>query len=113
MVKAGRDLSSDDLARSLQSAYLTLRDQMTGEGTGTWFCAEPNSYPSTAGCRSAGIRIRTGSIGGPAPEGDGLPTAVVDVMLDGHPQVGNGLLVTVSVPVPGGFPGDPLDWLTS
>jgi hypothetical protein len=91
-----RDLPSDGLADELQAAFRELREAMFRGGTAAWFSAQDTpplacEMPFSWGAYSDGV------IGGQG--GRGLPTALVQAMYNGHPSAGNGLLITMYIPV--------------
>jgi hypothetical protein len=96
VVEPGKDKVADDLAINLQKAFLSLRDEMLAEGRGAWYSPEPNSYPLScempANWFGYGEEIRWDE------EHGGPPTALVNASLTTWGDLGNGLLITMSVP---------------
>ncbi len=99
VVVPGKDKAADELAINLQAAFLSLRDEMLAEGRGTWYSPEPDAYPLScempANWFGYGEEIRWDH---PEDPPGGPPTALVNASLTTWGDLGNGLLVTMSVP---------------
>jgi hypothetical protein len=87
----------------MQLAFEDLRDQMLRDGTAAWLgftdgggfsCEMPFSWRSYPDDVVGGAAAR--------PEEDVPPTVLVRALRDGHPHIGNGLLVTMQQPAPAG-----------
>ena len=94
------DDSSLPLQQGLNQAFESLRDQMIDEGPAAWFgtadddgftCEMPFSWRGYPGAIVGAAAAR--------PEANSPPTVLVRSMRDGHPHVGNGLLVTLQQPL--------------
>lgn len=95
LAEAAIETDATELAVHLRAAFLNLREEMEKEGTGTWYSADPGSFPlrfevPATWLRSPGGEIR--SEGQP----DSVPTANAYASLTTWGRAGNGLLIMMS-----------------
>jgi len=109
-ITSNRFWPTASLLASLADAFVGLKQEMFGEGTGAWFSAdgvnEPgflcempfgwDSYP-------AGVISVSAALGEDAP-----PTALVAGTAEPHPQAGKGVLLKLLVPASSGEDADEL-----
>lgn len=94
----GKDRPGDDLANSLQAAFLGLREEMLAEGTGAWSSPEADSWPLLCEMPATWQRSPGGEIHWD-PQGQGsVPTVPVKASLTTWGSLGNGLLISMCAP---------------
>lgn len=99
VVTPNRELPGEPLGAEFNQALRILVREMLDEGTGAWFSAgldDPSPY-TTYETPFAWDRYPDGLT--TTSTGGDVPTALVETMFGAHPHMGNGLLITMRVPV--------------
>ncbi len=94
VVLPGADRPSSGLADELQAAFRALLEKMFEEGTSAWFAAEddpPLTCEMPFSWQQYPYEVITQVL-------EKVPTALVQTALDDHPDLGNGLRISVWVP---------------
>lgn len=87
------ETDATDLAVHLRAAFLKLGEEMRAEGTGTWYCADPESFPLIFEVPATWQRSPGGEIRFEAGEPGTVPTASVHASLTQWGHAGDGLLI--------------------
>lgn len=99
IVAPNRDRSSEPLQHGMRLAFERLRDQMLQEGPAAWF-GNADDEGLTCEMPFTWQHYPDGIIGAASarPEEHVPPTVLMRSQRDGHPHIGNGLLITVQQP---------------
>ncbi len=102
VVTPNRDLPGERLAGELKLALRTILEEIREEGTGAWSSADANDSSPFFRCDMPF-----------SWQPDETPDATVETLFGAHPHIGNGVLITMNLPVPlprragGRMPDDP------
>ena len=91
--KAEAEAGATELEVHLRAAFLKLREEMQEEGTGTWYSADPESFPLIFEVPATWQRSPGGEIHFEPGEPGTVPTASVHASLAQWGHAGNGLLI--------------------
>jgi hypothetical protein len=89
VVTPNRDLPGEALAGELKLALRAILAEMREEESATWSSADADDSSPFFTCEMPF-----------GWERDGTPTAAVETLYGAHPHIGNGVLITMSLPVP-------------
>jgi hypothetical protein len=90
------DDATEELGVQFRAAFLALQEEMEAEGTGTWFSAEPESWPLRFEVPATWLRSADGKILWDPEQPGSAPTAQVYAPLTTWGDAGQGLLIMMS-----------------